>query len=87
MNYVYKYDLPHPETPILMPEGAKLLHVGEQGWGVHLWALVNPTLPVVERKFFVVGTGHGFEDVNAEYIGTVQASSGLVWHVFEKGPI
>lgn len=84
MSKVYKYKLKETRTGIEMPEGAQVLHVGEQGWGCYLWALVDPTKPTVERRFFIVGTGADFDCNTSVHHGTIQAQNGLVWHVFEE---
>lgn len=83
MKRIFKYDLTVSEITIPMPKGAEILHVAEQGWELRLWALVDTDRPIVDRKFFVVGTGHTFDPSGAKHLATVLAANGLVWHVFE----
>lgn len=74
-----------------MPRGAKALYVGEQGNDLYIWMLCDPRQEAQERSFLIIATGedfmphykdeHGYHEHH--YIGTVQQSNGLVWHVFE----
>lgn len=67
-----------------MPKGARVVHVGAQGKGIYLWAIVDPDAEREERAFTFVGTGGGLPD--GEYIGTCQDDAGFVWHVYEVLP-
>lgn len=73
---------------IQMPRDAKPLALQAQGSVLTLWALtpkIETGTPMVERRFFLVGTGWAFEHLSSmTYIGTAQIG-GLVWHVFERG--
>jgi hypothetical protein len=84
VNAVYKYEL-HPDTSVVsMPEGARILHVDVQDNRPYIWALVDPTLRHVGRKFAVVGTGQQFDATDVVHVGTFLMYGGdLVWHVFE----
>lgn len=82
---VFKYKLPAIDTTVQveLPEGAKVLHVADQGGSPHLWALVNPDAPTETHYFRVAATG---ADVarELEYVGTAVCFNGaLLWHVFE----
>ena len=84
---VWKFRIPYPdgEPQIRMPEGARVLHVGEQDNEPTLWALVTPDNKMVERKFQFRGTGHDVYDVPPEgvtYLGTCFIGP-FVWHLFE----
>ncbi len=70
-----------------IPQGAKLLHVGEQMGQMVLWAQVDQAKPMVVRKVNIYGTGHRMPEDGSEgeFIGTVQLSSGLVFHFFDAG--
>lgn len=61
-----------------MPEGAQVVHVGQQGGVVVVWALVDPDARKREVTLRVVATGDPFDGY---YLGTVQMPNGLVWHV------
>jgi hypothetical protein len=87
MNTIFKYTL-KPEIELELPENAELLSVGAQGDEAVLWARVDPDAPKVNRHFRVFGTGHPMpDDVELEYVGTIQfshgACAGLVFHAFE----
>lgn len=97
MGRVWKYRLVPGENTVTMPQGAHALSVGVQGddpgdprVGHHLarvvlWALVDPSAPVGPRVFFVATTGFDDVDPNHVFVGTVQRSDGLVFHVFDTG--
>jgi hypothetical protein len=83
---VWKYNIPIGDEPteLVMPKGAKFLHVGNQKdvYCIHVWFLVNPALHVETRTFKVHGTGHIINGNQEKYCGTVQISP-YVWHLFE----
>lgn len=91
MRTVFKYRLPEPfyspatlhegdESKVLLPEGWELLHVGVQGDGFYLWALVETDAPTVTEWFCVVGTGWEVKP-ELRHCGTIQQGP-YVWHVF-----
>ena len=93
MRYVFKYPLRiEDEGTVVMPEGARLLHVAVQEGSepgpsdLQLWAEVEPERPSQERTVRIFGTGHAMpEDVPLHHVGTVQMAGGrLVWHVYEQ---
>ena len=81
MKTIYKYQL---NDYVLMPKGAKPLHVNHQG-GDFVWALVDNSQPMVTHRFNVVGTGWDLTYVNGEYLGTLHEPNGMVWHAFYNG--
>lgn len=85
---IWKYDLSVGDTVRCeMPRGAKLLHIGNQTGaigGFTVWALVDPSAPLVKRDLIVVGTGHPV--FGGEYVGTT-VNGPLVWHIFDGGEI
>lgn len=85
MNVIHKYPLHiRQEQCIPMPRGAKTLTVQLQGGLPHVWAMIDTSNEMVERKFFVVATGREIlTPWLMRYVGTVQADGGYVWHVFE----
>lgn len=87
MKRVYKYFLPLNDgdvVSIVMPDGAEILHFGEQNGGFMLWALVDPDKPVSPRKIRIAGTGHDIDESIERYIGTTMLHGGsLVFHAFE----
>lgn len=77
-----------------MPQGAKLLRLGCQ-WPrldvprLTVWAVVNPTRPLVDRQLALAGTGQPFPDqVDPEsaYVWTEQIGP-IVYHLFDLGEV
>lgn len=90
---VWKYPLVIDDLfEIVMPYGAKILHVDTQYGTPYLWALCNTQETVSERRRFrLAGTGHpirlGFVGEQPTYIGSFQMRDGaLVFHLFERSP-
>lgn len=86
MNTIYKYDLIIAERQtILMPEGAKVLHLAMQYHTPCLWATVDPSKMMQMRTILMVGTGNWYEvKEDMQHLGTiVDERSGYVWHFFE----
>lgn len=86
---IYKYLLeqnPMALQEVAMPDNATVLHVGEQFGSLYAWAMVNEHATKVNYKFFVLGTGVPIDhmEMGCKFAGTVQMSSGLVWHIFYK---
>ena len=81
---IHKFNLAHGMT-LSMPADASVLSVVEQAGHVMLWAALDPDAPKVDRSFRIVGTGYPWPaHIDAAgFIGTIQARSGLVIHVFE----
>lgn len=85
MRRIYKYRIPVKDhAKVELPVGAEILHVGEQGGHLTVWAVVDPLVTDTEpRHFRVVGTGHDFDWDTWVYQGTVQIGP-FVWHLFEE---
>lgn len=88
---IYKYEIDFGK-PTKMPVGAKILHVGQQGGRLFVWAIVNPSARIVDRQLEilatgqVLGTGETLTSFMAfDHLGTVQMADTLVWHVFDGG--
>lgn len=87
-RHVYKYQIPVTDQPteLVMPAGAKIVHVGsQQAATVTMWAESEEKpvgLMVEARRFLTVPTGGDFTDPDAHYIGTAH-DGGFVWHVYE----
>lgn len=88
MKTIYKYRLPYEQSnefSIVMPENARILHVGMQGAGAYVWALVDTNRTPVPTMFEVYGTGEKIEPGTGglDYVGTFMPNDGaLVFHVF-----
>lgn len=83
---VWKFVLKATDTQqIMMPAGAVILHVHTQPHyddeQACVWALVDPSAPLVPRTFLTFGTGQAA--VRGQYIGTFHYGASLVFHVFE----
>lgn len=86
MITVHKYQLA-ANACVEMPIGAKLLTVQMQKGVPVLWALVDTDAEMGSRFFFLCGTGWVVPKEfvgHLEYVNTVQADNGMVWHVFEN---
>lgn len=70
------------EKSIEVPIGAEILSLQMQDSRPCLWMLCDTDAPKETRFFLFVGTGHSIE-FEGNYIGTLQTSGGLVWHLFE----
>lgn len=88
---VYKYPMESYEVTIEMPRGAKVLSARIQGppynnerEGIVLWALVDPTNPTEPRRFVAVNTGPLLVGNDRRFIDTCEATTGIIWHVFEE---
>lgn len=80
---VWKFPL-LPDTPVKMPEGAKILKVDQVRGDAFIWALVDKEADLEERRFTVVGTGWEADLDRRTYHGTFIMNDGdLVFHVFE----
>lgn len=85
MTTIWKYPLLDNICTIMMPLGAKVLHVEIQHEVPCLWALVNPEVITEPRHFQVISTGHPIEFPTDKFIGTFLTSNGkFVFHVFES---
>ena len=85
---VFRYELSGSEGAsyitryISMPHGARVVHFGQQGGELMVWAIVDADTVVEQtRRFQVVGTGHEFPE-GANYLGTTFQGP-FVWHLFE----
>jgi len=81
---VFKYPLTVADTQdVLLPAGAKVLTAQEQHGVVCLWALCEPSAPLVPRTINIHGTGHTVSDDAGDYVSSFQMLGGsLVFHVF-----
>ena len=85
MRTIYKYNLWYGSNLISMPEGSKVLHVGDQDNTIRIWIEheIESSNLEVERNFHVYETG-AMRDDFGNHIGTVQLYDSGVWHVYEK---
>ena len=85
MKTIYKYEVLPYNTPTLLPDGARILSVGEQDSRIYIWALVDANIPAeTPRHIHGYGTGHPVPDSERVFISTVQMADGLVFHFFEE---
>lgn len=79
---IWKFRVPVADvTTIEVPDGAKILHVHEQGGEIMLWAEVDPGATIVCLPVWVVGTGGLSVPTAARYVGTAHVAP-FVWHVY-----
>lgn len=87
-SVIYKYPFQvEGEVEIEMPKGARVLCVQVQRDIPCIWAIIEPSQPIVEiRHFRVFGTGQPM-DMHPDflhYIGTFQLAGGnFIGHLFE----
>lgn len=86
MKTIWKFELTRLQLcHIRMPVGAKIVRLARQGESICMWAVVEPTNDLEERKFTTVGTGQPIPKVS-RYVGTWDDPP-FVWHLFELGKI
>ena len=80
---IYKYLLMITDEQLLtVPEGAAVLHVGEQDGELCVWCLIDPKAPNVQKMVRIYGTGNPYDgDLEQFHVGSVQIGP-FVWHVF-----
>lgn len=87
MKTIYKYPVYLcGKFTIKLPKSAPILTVQMQHASPFMWALVDTRAELVDRTFYLCGTGQDLsEEVTAYgYIDTVQMNGGaFVWHLFE----
>lgn len=86
MKTIRKYQLSVIGRQVVpMPAGSVILSAAVQRETICLWAMVDPNTPPVGRVIVIVGTGHEVPAgvAASDFLGTVQLSGGLVFHVFE----
>lgn len=97
-DVIWKFGVFPPEgndtlVVIPMPEGAEVLwadvQTSENGMDLpYLWAVVDPSAPLVDRHFHVVATGQHFKRRGKIKVGMVTLRQGylslLVFHIFEE---
>lgn len=85
MRVVWKFPLElKPHNDVLMPKGARVVHVASQHGVPCLWALCDPNAAKVHRRFGIVATGMAFDEREARYVGTFMLQGGeFVGHVVE----
>ena len=91
MKTIYKYPIPliSAEFDMELPVGAVILSFQIQNKIPCIWAMIDKDADKEQRHFRFYATGYPIveisKDLNLHYIGTVQTSGGLVWHLFEIG--
>lgn len=84
MKRIWKFELQVADRfGVEMPTGAKILSVGDQNGGPHLWAEVHPDNDRETRVFHCHGTGHDVPEDGRQYVGTAICHP-FVWHYYER---
>jgi len=77
----------HKWKDLDVPEYAKIIHFGIQNDTMYFWAHVDttgvPLRSLLSRQFMVIPTGVDIPE-GGLYHGTVIASDGTVWHLYER---
>ena len=85
MSTIWKYPLRITDCQeVIIPMPAVILSVQWQHGQLMMWAQVSPAKDEGFRrhKIYIRGTGQPIEDeLPLEYVATVQADMGLVWHI------
>ena len=81
---IYKFMVPLGTYEFTIQKGAEIISAGVQNGTLVVWAIIDPTAPLVTRRTLVVGTGHPFYPEDGNFIGTV-CMGNFVWHVFDFG--
>ena len=86
MKTIHKYpielDYEHQVT-VLMPRIAKIVLVGSQHDQAFLWAIVDGSSPLIERRFRLIGTGHPIPG-GYDHVGSFVLNNGeSTCHLFE----
>ena len=70
---------------IMAPAGAEMLCAREQHERICVWYRCDPSAPLTQRTFAIVGTGNPSPDSDGRYLGSAMLQGGdLVLHVFER---
>jgi hypothetical protein len=91
MKTIYKYQLAYTRTfSIEMPQSAKILTVLMQGGIPCIWAEIDTTKPMVNRKFILLTTGEEMRGLgSAAYVGSFVATGTdtpwFVGHLYDLG--
>jgi hypothetical protein len=80
---IWKFPLSHGVAEVQMPLDAEVACFDFQNGAPCIWAIVDPDVLSVTRRFEIFGTGHPLpaED-ECCYVGTTQDGP-FVWHLFE----
>jgi len=82
MKVIYKY--PIDKETIMLPEGAKILHIGLQNGTPRVRAIVDPETKLQKAYLFAFGTGIPLPANEMEFIKTLMCYDGkLVLHIFK----
>lgn len=75
------------DEKVLMPRGSQILCIQTQDGKPRIWALVDPEVTQICRRFEIAGTGTEIEKAVGLffYVGTWQTATGFVWHLFDLG--
>ena len=84
---IWKYELRLMSEQSIMLPNHQFLSLQERNGKLTFWAIVFPDSRQYDYTFLIRGTGEPLEGTdlqNTDYLGTIQAPKGFVWHVFKK---
>jgi hypothetical protein len=81
MEIIYKYTLDIEKRFVDIPASSKIIHVGNQGGKICLWASrdIDSTSEFMDT-YTIVGTGSPYDEGVYNYVGTAIVPP-FVWHV------
>lgn len=78
---IWKFQLTAEDIP--MPMDAEVCAFQFQAGVPCIWAIVDPDITKIVRRFKIFGTGHELPPIDqCCYVGTCQEGA-FVWHLFE----
>ena len=84
---IHKYSIQICDSfRMLLPCESEILHAGMQDGTPCMWVKLNKDeREVEERRFAIIGTGHGFGQGEPEYYEHIKTffDRQFVWHLFE----
>lgn len=85
MKAIYKYEMSERTSRIELPVGAVIRRLALQGpYRLFIWAEVDTEQGHERRVFKTFSTGEDIGDEPLKYIGAVETTHGLVWHIYEE---
>jgi hypothetical protein len=86
MKTIHKYPLDpthDDKISVMMPRVAKIVRVGSQQAKFFLWAIVDTTSPLEERRYRLIHTGQPIPSGYDHVASFIRNSDESTWHLFE----
>ena len=88
MKVIKRYELRLFNEVTEIHKDAELLSAAYLNSNIYIWALVDPSCPLVSKRFRIVGAGQDFTNLpdDSHFLDTI--INGInVWHVFDCGEV